>query len=106
MDARMAREAWVGDAPTLVVAGDDEDGHARVRHAPERLEGLGDDGVVGSGAVEDVSRVDDEVYLTPEGGLERPAVVGHEVGPAPPPSDPGRDGEVEPEMGVGEEEDT
>jgi hypothetical protein len=56
--------------------------------------------------VEDVSAVHDGVDLPVQRGRKRAVVVGQEIVPAPAAPDARRrDGKVEPQVGVGEEED-
>ena len=104
-DPGVRGESGVGDAAPLVVARHDEHGDARLRDASQRLQRLRGECRMHPCAVEDVPTVHDQVHVPGEGGRERQTVVGQEVAAAPPPTDPGRQRQVEAEVRVGQEED-
>ena len=98
-------EERIRQAGPLVVAGHEEHRDPTRGHAPERRErGLGEPGGDAAPVVQ-VAAVDDHVDLAPARGLEGAREAGEEVGPPPAAVDPRPRGQVEAEVGVGDEQD-
>jgi hypothetical protein len=103
VEVSVPREPVVGNPGSLVVSGHEENRHSRLGYLQDRLECLEDQGRVYSGVVEEVPAVNHQVHLTGFGSFEGPAVIGKEVGAPPPPLHARSGGEVEAEVGVGQE---
>jgi len=88
-----------------VVPRDDEDWDTGLGDLTERLQRLERQGCRNPRAVEDVSSVHDQVDIPCPGGSQSPLVVGKEIVAPAPSVDPGTGGQVEPQVGVGQEED-
>ena len=88
-----------------MISGDDEHGDAAFGHAPERLERLIRERGHHGRTVEHVAAVHDDVDLSVERRLKRRGVVGEKVVAAAAPLHARTHREVEPEMGVGDEQD-
>jgi hypothetical protein len=86
-----------------VVSGDDEHRDASIRYSAEWLEPLIRERRDDPRPIEDVTRVHDNVHLAGERRLQGRGVVRQEVVTAPPPIDARPDGEIEAEVGIGEE---
>ena len=81
-----------------MIARHNEDGHAAVGDATQRLECLVGEGRAGSRVIENVAGMDDDVDFTVQRRRQRAGVVGQEVVTAPPALDAGPLGQVESEM--------
>jgi hypothetical protein len=97
---------WVRYPGSLVVAGDDEDRDPPVRDLSEGLERLVHQARRHLRPVEHVPTVHHHVHGTTESRRQRPPVVGQEIVAPASPTHPGSKGQVEPEVRVGQQEDS
>jgi hypothetical protein len=88
-----------------VVTRDDEHRDASIGHPGERVERLIRERRDDSRPIEDVTCVHHEIDLARERRLERGGVVCEEIVTTPPSVDTWPDGQIEAEVGIGEEED-
>ena len=105
VDVRMRGESGMRQKRALVIPRNDEHRHAAFGHAPQRLERLVCERRHNGRTVEHVAAMHDDVDLPIERRLERRRVVGQEVVTASPPLDARAHGKVEPEVGIGDEQD-
>ena len=105
VDVRMRDEAGVREERALVISGNDEYRHPPLGDATQRLERLVCQRWHDRRPVEHVSAMNHDVDLAVEGRLERGRVGGEKVMAAAPPLDARPHGKVEPEVGVGHEQD-
>ena len=89
-----------------MVSRDDEHGNASISHSAKRLESLIRERRDDLGPVEDVARVHDDVHLARERRLQRRGVIREEVVTTPPSVDARAHGEIEAEVGIGQQEDS
>ena len=88
-----------------MVPRDDEHGNASVSHSAKRLESLVRERRDDLRSIEVVARVHDDVHLARERRLQRDGVIRQEVVATPPSVDARPDGEIEAEVGIGQQED-
>ena len=88
-----------------MVPRDDEHRNAPIRHSAERLQSLVRERWHDLRPIEDVACVHDEVHLAGERRLQRGGVIREEVVTTPPSVDARPHGEIEAEVGIGQQED-
>jgi hypothetical protein len=88
-----------------VVSGYQVNGDARVGDFYQGLEGFIDDQRGDSASEEQISTVDDKVYLFCPGDIQNMMVIGEEVMTTPPPLYLRMNGVIKAEVSVGEEQD-
>ena len=88
-----------------MVTRNDEHRDASISHPRQRVESLVRERRDDPGPIEDVTRVHHEIDLARERRLERGGVVREKVLTTPPSVDTWPDGQIEAEVGIGEEED-
>lgn len=106
VDVRMRGKARVRQKGALVISRYDEYGHAAFGHAPQRFERLVGKRRHDGRTVEHVAAVHDDVDLAIERRLQRRGVVGEKVVAAAAPLHARTHGEVEPQVGVGDQQDS
>jgi hypothetical protein len=103
--ARVRRKSSVRETRPLVIAGDEEDGHAAIGYAPQGLVRLIRHRRCHRRPIEHVARVDDEIDFTRQSRLEGGCVVRQKVMAATPPIAARAHWQIEAQVGVGEQED-
>ncbi len=105
VNVRVRRETKVRDTRAFVVARNDGNRYAPLGDSPQRLECLIADRTADIRMIEDIATVHDEIHLAAKRGLQRASVVGEEVVSSAVAVDAGPLGQVEPQVGIGEEQD-
>lgn len=79
VDAGMHGEEWIRNRGSLMIPGHDEDGHASVRDALERLERAHDQSGLDSTPEEHVPAVNDQIHFARERRTQGAFITGEEV---------------------------
>ena len=105
VQVRMAGEQWKGDPGALVVARHQEDGNTHLGDPAQRSQALLGDTRWDPAAVEEVPRMHDQVDVASQGGSECPLEASLEIRTPPAPRDARPARCIEPDMGIGEQQD-
>lgn len=104
VDVRMQTQDQIWNFGALVVSGDEVDFYVRIRDLFERRKGHVDEPGGNAASKQEVSPMNDRVHLLFPGGFEGSLVVGKKIFPAASPLNPGFEGKIESQMGIGQEQ--
>ena len=105
MQQRVAAEQGTGDAAALMVSGDQRHLDTALCQLQQGLQGQLHQARVRISTVEQITTMNDQVHLAAAGRLQCQAVVAHKIVATAAALDPWAPGQVEPDMGVGQEQD-
>jgi len=103
MEVGVASQSIVGNARSLMVSGHHEDRHAGFGDLNKGAERLEHEGRRHSRPMKKVAAMDHQIHFPSLGRIQGEMVVGQEVMTPPAPHDSGAHGEVEAEVGIGNE---
>jgi hypothetical protein len=105
VEVRVLGEKAIGDLGALMISRDEVNGDALIGELLQGLQGHGHELGGNAASIQEIAAVEDAVDLAAASGIEGALEVGEEVRASSSPLDAGAERHVEPEVGVGEEED-